>query len=231
MFFSLGPRASCRQHWCRNGTGRMLALSFLFLLPLSAARAQSIEERLRDQLRATVNQLHQLQDDEAALQAQKAQADQERDQLKSELAAANAKAAAARSHVNTAETRQLQDEVSQYKDAAAQAAGTAQKSQADQTRLESDLADAKALVGACEAKNAALLKTGNAILDTYENFDVGDALGANEPFIQIKRVELENEAQDYDDQLRSGKFFPGKVKLPSTTSSDAAPAAPAAKSN
>jgi len=185
------------------------------LLPLSPAHAQSIEDRLRDQLRATVNQLHQLQDDEAALQAQKAQAEQERDQLKTELAAAKAQAAHNRS--NGEETRALEGEVSKYKDAAAQAASSAQTAQAGQTKLQADLADAKALVDACEAKNTALLKTGNDILDAYENFDFGDALGASEPFIQIKRVELENAAQDYDDHLRSGKFDPAKVKLPSAS--------------
>jgi chromosome segregation ATPase len=177
---------------------------------------------LRDQLRATVNQLHQVQDDEAALQAQKAQAEQERDQLKAQLAAAKANAAAARSRVDAEQTHELQGEVSKYKDAAAQATTTAQKAQSDQTKLQTDLANAQALVGACEAKNAGLLKTGNEILDAYENFDFGDALGANEPFIQIKRVELENAAQDFDDKLGSGKFDPSKVKLP---------AAPAAKSN
>ncbi len=189
-----------------------LAISLVALLPLSAAHAQSIEDRLRDQLRATVNQLHQLQDDEAALQAQKAQAEQERDRLKTELAAATAEAARSRS--NGEQTRETQGEVSKYKDAVTQATTTAQKAQSDQTKLQTDLANAQAMADACEAKNTALLKTGNEILDAYENFDIGDALGANETFIRIKRVEFENAAQDYDDKLRSGKFDPGKVKPP-----------------
>lgn len=200
----------------KSGLGWLALVFFSLLLPFSAAHAQSIEERLRDQLRATVNQLHQLQDDGAALQAQKAQAEQERDQLKAELAAA--KAEAARSRSNGAQTRELEGEVSKYKDAVAEATTSAQKAQADQTKLQADLTDAKALFGACEEKNAALLKTGNDILDSFQNFDVGDALGANEPFIRIKRVDLENAAQDYDDKLRSGKFDPSKVKLPAARS-------------
>jgi hypothetical protein len=189
-----------------------LAMLFLALAPISAAHAQSIEERLRDQLRATVNQLHQLQDDQAQLQAQKAQAEQERDQLKTQLAAAKAEAAHNRS--NGAQARELEGEVSKYKDQYTQETATAQKAQVDHDKLQADLAKAQALVGACEEKNTALLKTGNEILDVYEDFDIGDAVGAREPFFQTMRVELENEAQGFDDKLRSGKFDPDKVKLP-----------------
>jgi chromosome segregation ATPase len=188
------------------------AIALLALLPISGAHAQSIEERLRDQLRATVNQLHQLQDDQAQLQAQKAQAEQERDQLKTELAAAKAEAAHNRS--NGAQTHELEGEVSKYKDQYTQETAAAQKAQADHDKLQADLIKAQALVGACEEKNTALLKTGNEILDAYEDFDIGDAVGAREPFFQTKRVELQNEAQDFDDKLRSGKFDPDKVKLP-----------------
>ena len=173
------------------------------------AFAQTLEDRLRDQLRATMNQLHQVQDDQAALQAQKAAAEQERDALKAQLA--TAKAALAHVPHNTGPSPAMEAEVAQYKDAAAQAATNAQQAKADHDKLQSQLADVQKQIGACEEKNAALLKLGNDILDAYQQFDMGDAIGANEPFIRIKRVELENLAQGFGDRLYDGKCDPART--------------------
>ena len=187
------------------------------LLPFVAATAsaQSLEDRLRDQLRSTLNELHQLQDQQTSLQAQKAAAEQERDALKAELAQAQAKLAhAGESAAAKAQAQSLATEVAQYKAAADQATGTAQQAQADRDKLQASLADSQKLLGVCEDKNAKLLKIGNEILDAYQQFDVGEAIAANEPFISIHRVKLENMAQDFDDRLREGKFDPN-AKQPS----------------
>lgn len=196
------------------------ALQFLFLavsLPLllsTAAPAQSLEDRLRDQLRATLNELHELQDQQASLQAQKAAAEQERDALKTQLAGAQAKLAhAGDSGAAKAEARALAGELAQYKVAADQANGNAQTAQSDRDKLKATLADAQKALGGCADKNAKLLKLGNEILDAYQQFDVGEAIAANEPFISIHRVELENMAQDFDDRLHAGKFDPNAKEL------------------
>ena len=178
------------------------------------AFAQSLEDRLRDQLRMEMNQVEQLQDQQAQLQAAKAQAEKERDDLKAQLAAARAQLA--RASRNAAEAQKeaaLEAQVAQLKDAATQAAGAAQQVQADRDKAQKSLADAQARLGVCEDRNAKLFKTGNDILDAYEKFDFGDAIGANEPFIGVARVQLENEAQDFDDRLYQGKFDP-HAKLP-----------------
>ncbi len=185
----------------------LLATGLIAALPV---RAQSLEDKLRDQLRATVNQLHQAQDDEASMQAQKTAAEQERDQLKAQLAAAKAELAHAQHNTNTGATQALEAEVEQYKSASAQAATSVQQAQADRDKLQAQLADAQKKIGACEEKNAALLKLGKDVLDAYEQFDIGDAIGANEPFIGIKRVELENLAQGFDDRLHDGKYDPNQ---------------------
>jgi chromosome segregation ATPase len=188
------------------------------LLPLLAcfpASAQSLEDRLRDQLRSTLNELHALQDQQASLQAQKSAAEQERDALKAQLAKAPASLARAGANAATkAQTQALANEVAQYKTAAEQASGTAQQAQADRDKLQTALADAQKQVGVCIEKNTRLLKLGNEILDAYQQFDVGEAIAANEPFISIHRVELENMAQDFDDRLHEGKFDP-HAKQPS----------------
>jgi chromosome segregation ATPase len=190
------------------------------LVPLAGslpASAQSLEDRLRDQLRSTLNELHQLQDQQAALQAQKAAADQERDTLKAQLAKAQAQLAhAGESAAAKAQAQALTGEVAQFKAAADQANGTAQQMQADRDKLQTTLVDAQKQLGACAEKNTKLLKLGNEILDAYQQFDVGDAIAANEPFISIHRVELENMAQDFDDRLHEGKFDP-RAKEPSSS--------------
>jgi chromosome segregation ATPase len=189
----------------------------LAMLSASPAFAQSLEDRLRDQLRSTLNELHDAQDQQAALQAEKAAAEKERDDLKAQLAATRAQAS--RSPQNTAQTEALEAEVAKYKDASAQAAAGAQQASGERDQLKAGLADAQKLVGRCEDQNTALLKVGREILDAYEKFDMGDAIGANEPFIAIKRVELENMAQDFDDELHAGRFDPHAKALPASAGS------------
>jgi chromosome segregation ATPase len=184
------------------------------LISAAPANAQSLEDRLRDQLRAEMNQVQQLQDQQTGLQAAKAAAEKERDDLKVQLAAAKAQLAhATRSAVDAQKEAELQAQVAQYKDAATQATGTVQQAQSDRDKVQKALDEIQKKLGVCEDRNAKLYKTGNDILDAYQNYDLGDAIGANEPLIGIKRVELENEAQGFDDRLHEGKYDPN-AKLP-----------------
>jgi chromosome segregation ATPase len=187
---------------------------FFAAVSAAPAQAQTLEDRLRDQLRATMNQVQQLQDQQATLQAAKTEAEKERDQLKAQLATAQAKPVhTGPSAAELQKEAALEADVEKYKEAAAQAASGTQQVQADRDKAQTGLADAQKQLGICEDKNAQLLKTGNDILDAYQKFDLGDAVGANEPFIGIKRVELENEAQGFDDRLHAGRFDP-KAKPP-----------------
>lgn len=184
----------------------ILALVLFAIVPATPVFAQSLEDRLRDQLRSTLNELHQVQDQQTALEAAKAAAEQERDALKAQLTAA--KSQLAHAGQGTMNSRALEIEITKYKDAYAQAAGNAQQAQADHDKLQAGLADSQKQLGLCVDKNTALLKLGKEILAAYEDFDIGDAVGANEPFIGVKRVELENIAQGFGDRLHNGKFDP-----------------------
>ncbi len=196
-----------------GGWRNLAVLAVLAAIFASPAQAQTLEDRLRDQLRATLNQLHDLQDQQAALQAEKLAAEKDRDALKVQLAAARAQLAHAGQSVASAQAQAYQAEILKDKAAIAAAQGGAQQAQADRDKLQAARDDAQKLLGVCEDKNSKLLKTGNEILDAYQKFDFGDAIGANEPFIGIKRVELENTAQGFDDSLHEGKFDP-HAKLP-----------------
>jgi chromosome segregation ATPase len=202
----------------RNRHVILLASLLAATLNVQTAFGQTIEDRLRDQLRATVQQLHQLQDDQASLQAQKAAAEQERDALKAQLAAA--KAQVTHGGADRGQVQALVAQVSKYKDAVSQATGTAAQAQADHDKLAAGLTNAQTLLGACETKNGQLLNVGMDILKAYQKFDFGEALGADEPFIGIKRVELENLAQDFGDRLYDGKFDPRTVRPTTQPSQD-----------
>jgi len=193
---------------------RKLFVLAVFVFPVfaGAASAQTLEDRIRQQLQATMTQLHQLQDDQASLQAEKAAAEKERDSLKAELAAA--KAQLAKAGKQSANAPEIEAEMAKFKDAYAQASDSAKQSQAERDKLQAAFSGAQTVLIACEAKNVQLYAVGKQILDAYARFDFGDAFGANEPFIGTKRVELDNLAQDYGDKLYDGKFDPRTVHAP-----------------
>jgi hypothetical protein len=188
-----------------------LALALVLLPALAGmASAQSSDEALRERLRQATLQLRQAQDDQATLQAQKASAEHERDDLKKQLAAAQAELARTKHEGNRVAA--VQQDLAKTKDALSQATASAQQSQSDRDKLQTNVTNARTLLQACESKNADLLKVGHEILDAYSNFDFGDALGANEPFLQLHRVELENLAQDYGDRIDNGRYDPRSIR-------------------
>jgi hypothetical protein len=182
---------------------RALAIVVLALLPALAADAQT-DDRLRTQLRQVTIQLRQAQDDQAAAQAQKIAAEMERDQLKRQLAVAQAELARARHSGDRVGV--VEGELAKVKADLGQAADAAQKDKVERERMQADVLATASMLGACQAKNAKLLAIANQILREYENFDMLDAVGANEPFTKLKRVELENLAQDYQDRIDDSMF-------------------------
>ncbi|HWA92168.1 MAG TPA: hypothetical protein VG889_19175 [Rhizomicrobium sp.] len=190
-------------------------LALIALLVATPALAQSEDDaRLRMQLRTVTLQLRQAQDDIASAQAQKIAAQTERDQLKKQLAAAQAELARARRSDNRAANAAVESELAKVKDTLAQAADAAEKDKAEREKMQADALSTANVLGVCQAKNAKLLAVARQILREYENFDALDAIGANEPFTKLKRVELENLAQDYGDRIDDGIFDPRSVPAP-----------------
>lgn len=200
-----------------------LALALL-LTPLlaSVSSAQSSDEALRERLRQVTLQLRQVQDDQATLQAQKAAAEHERDEVKKQLAAAQGELARTK-HEGT-RVAAVQQDLEKAKDALAQATSSAQQSDAERQKLQTNVTNTTTLLSACESKNAELLKVGHEILDAYSQFDFGEALGANEPFIQQHRVELENQAQAFGDRIDNGRYDPRSIRPAPTPSAPDNPA-------
>jgi uncharacterized coiled-coil protein SlyX len=195
------------------------------------AQAQSLEEKLRTQLRATTQQLRELQDRQAA---DRAQVEQQRDRALADLKDAQAElaklkgqgrgdagaarelAAARGAHAQDAkQLTQLRGELDALR--AQQGAH-----EADDTRTQAELRAKDALLARSEAKNAALYAVGQEILAAYEQVGFGTFLRSREPFAQAARVKYDEIAQRYGDRLYDGRFDPrAAVSAPASASASA----------
>jgi len=102
----------------------------------------------------------------------------------------------------------------------------ANKTEAERASLAVQVILLQRVVADRETKNLELFKTGNEILERYEKFSLGDALGAKEPFIGITRVKLQEFVQDYKDKLVAQRIAIGQA--PSVAAQE--PASPAQNS-
>lgn len=202
------------------------------------AHAQSIEDKLRSQLRTTTQTLRQLQDNQAQLHADKTTAEQQRDQAlaqlkdaQTKLAAASGKSAgdaaaeralAAEKSSHAQDARQLEKYKASYEEL--QTASRARDAQRTQWQNESKLRDAQLLQ--CQAKNADLYRVGHEILDAYEHAGLGTFLASRQPFAQRARVKYDELEQRYGDALYSAKYDPAARGIGAT----AAVASPASGS-
>ncbi|HEX7868275.1 MAG TPA: hypothetical protein VF555_25180 [Variovorax sp.] len=207
---------------------------------------QSMEERLRAQLRATTSQLQQAQNELAALkagqqqpavQAGAAPAKPELDALKKELSQTQAQLAAERQarEAASAGSQQLRQQaqamsdkataqIAQYRGAYDELLKTARASEAERQRLSTEATTHRTAIAQCEAKNAQLYAVGQEILRAYETMDVGTVLASRQPFAAQSRVKFEQIAQQYGDKLYESKFDVRAVGAPSPAAAAGAPA-------
>ena len=198
-----------------------------WLLPMLAvavpAAGQSLENRLRDQLRATTAQLNDAQTALASANAAKAAAEAERDAAKAKaaapaadpraLAAARAETAAAAARAQSAGAGLAQANAEAAALRSRLAAAQAELAQARQAASTSGAATGQltALIGACAANNAELVATGREVLAAYTaRFGNGYF-----PPLQLARVRFENAAQVYGDRIAANRFVaPNMVTQP-----------------
>jgi uncharacterized protein (DUF3084 family) len=204
----------------------LAGLAVLAAVSAASAASQTDDDRLRDQLRSTVTQLRELQDSQATLMAQKAAAEQERDALKKKVGSRSAGTAVARR--DAAVIAGLRADLAKAQADNAQLAAGAQATGAELAKTKQLLAQAtaqgqalaadrdglKATLATCAAHNAQLYKTGREILDAYARVDLTTVMAKKEPFLGLKRVQLENLAQDYRDALEDGVFTPNQQRVP-----------------
>ncbi|MGH8783728.1 MAG: hypothetical protein ACREYA_01325 [Cupriavidus necator] len=230
---------------------RMKAMALLLALAASAAHAQqgqSMEERLRNQLRITTTQLQQAQNELAALKAGQPRAGAggagggDAGTLRKELDAARAQLAAERDARDklAGSARQAQQhsqavaekagsQIAQYRGAYDELLRMARGLEAERQRLAAEGTARQTALSRCEAANAQLYAAGQDILRAYETVDLGTVLAARQPFAAQSRVRYEQIAQEYGDKLYQGRFDARSTGEAAAPQADAAPAKAAAE--
>ncbi|PKB22764.1 hypothetical protein [Janthinobacterium sp. 64] len=212
-----------------------LPLLLLSLLGAGTAQAQgqkgqSMEERLRAELRNVTAQLQQTRGELDVLKAKAvpAAAAPASDGLKKELARSQSQLAqeraqreklAAEQQRGAAAAQEATASLAQYRQASERLAATGKQIEAERARLDGEVTSQRSALARCESKNAQLYAAGQDILRAYEGLDVLGVMQARQPFAAQSRVKLEQIAQQYGDQLYQGRFDARQTETP------AAPAA------
>ncbi len=211
-----------------------VALLSAALLAAGSAHAQSVDDKLRSQLRSTVQELRQLQDNQAQLQSDKAAAEKQRDDalaqvkdLQAQLAAAKGESsaeAAARRALAQEKTSHAEDakQLAKYKASYEDLLTVSRARDAERTQLQGEIKARDTQLQSCEAKNADLYRVGHEILDAYEHVGIGTFFASREPFAQSARVKYDEIAQRYGDALYAGKYDPNARTVPAVAASGGA---------
>jgi hypothetical protein len=203
--------------------GKFLVLALACTAPGLAHADDATETQLRAALQQATSQIADLENQVANLQAAQAPDTAMIEALKAQVqtlqkngpapaasakaphAAADDKALASLRRQLAAENAALATSQSAYQTASAAAdAKTAANAQ-----LTSALAARDQTINACDAKNAILFKLGNQILDAYgHKDDVFNVIANHEPFIGLKRVQLQNAVQDAQQTMLDNQIAP-----------------------
>jgi hypothetical protein len=228
----------------------MKLLSFLFpgllLLSMGSLIAQedqaAIEAKLRDSLRGAMLQLRNIEAERARLEAElgvlTTQSERQIKDLNAKLEEALKSSAEEKTLADkkiAEQEKKLEAEVARtaafaaaldkWKASYFQITEIARTKEAERARLLDKTMSLQNTVADRERRNLELYGVGTEILERYENFAFGKALLAREPFTGLAKVRLEEQVQDYKDQLTDGMV---RESDPVTTNATATPeAAPA----
>lgn len=222
----------------RTGLMALAAVAIAIVLGVASAQAQtagqqSMEERLRAQLRATTTQLQQAQAELARLRAGGVAANGPAasaagGDLQKELAEAKAQLAIERARARRLEAGQagvrheaqtIAAQSSQLRDSHAQLQKTAEAAEAERKRLAAEAEKRNSAIQQCEAKNVQLYSLGKEVLHAYETVDFGTVFSTRQPFAAKARARYEQIAQEYGDRLYQGRFDARSIETPAAAGS------------
>ena len=210
---------------------KRLAAAAMLLGACGLAQAQTVEAKLRDQLRQSVTELRQAQDENASL---KAELDNLRrngpapvvaaapapEPAKPAVDAAELRQARARASNESARAKQLEEQLAstqkvlvQWQDSQKQAAQLARARDAAAREFETQLTQTRETVTACEAKNVTLVSIADELVGRYRNKTTWATVSDREPMLGLSR-QYELIAQEY-----RGRIIDASVQLPSPAES------------
>ncbi|HAX9716082.1 TPA: DNA repair protein [Serratia marcescens] len=184
-------------------------------MPGSAlAVEQTMEERLRAQLRSTNQQLQAMQSGQAQLQASRNAAEAQLKavqaqvkQLQTELEHAQNQGKALaqqQDSVRNQASEQIaasRQQAGQYKQAYDELLALARGKEAERVNLQTHFQQQQAALASCTVKNQKLYALGKEVLAEYESLGTGSLLKMRQPFATSSRVKFDEIAQSYGDRL------------------------------
>jgi hypothetical protein len=196
----------------------------LWLGCVPAMAQDTPEARLRDMLRRTTTELRAAQDSQALLQASLDQEKQKAATLQKQIEGLIAHPPeAAKPSMSEAEIARLRAEaqtrvtaveagLKQWQDAYQKAADIARTKDAEGKIAIARAIESERQAGICTAANTKLVSVANDILHLYQTQGFRSLLLASyEPLLGLKKVELENTIQDYEDKILDQKYRPGSA--------------------
>ena len=225
------PVGQDRRDACPPAPVRVRSVSFrLFLLlsiffyqpnPLCAAETADPAQKLQGQLRAALLQVRAAQTESANAQADKAAAEKKNADLTAKVTDLESRSASLAKQANAdkaaadetiaklnAKITASEKAIAQYKEVFEKckadyqkAAELARTKEDERARLAAEIIVHRRTIADRERKNIALFNTAIEILDRFQNFALGKALQAREPFIGTTRVKVENLVQGYKDKI------------------------------
>lgn len=223
---------------------QLLTLLALTVISAHAAPEADPSQKLKESLRSTMLQLRKVQTENANLQASQVAADAKQKELDAKIVAltkntetlvkkSNADKTAAEESIAKLNNRlaereqrivQYNEALEKWKTGYQKAAEVARTKEDERAKLASEVVDLKRTVADRETKNIALFNTSIDILNRFENYALGKAIAAREPFIGTTRVKVENLVQGYKD-----KIIDNRIAAPATASKPAPSSATAQK--
>lgn len=197
----------------------------LFAAPLLAAEeadpAMAVLKRMREQLRTVMIQQQKTEAERAALAAEKIDLETKNAELTKKLETLTKAAAAervasektiadlkAKNEDQAADMVRLNESLAKWKVGYQDKEDLAKAKEAERAKLADKVVLLDRRVADYKRKNEELYKTGSEVLTRYENFGLGAALTAREPFTRVTRVKMETLVQDYQDKLTDNKIKP-----------------------
>ncbi|CAI1638307.1 Uncharacterised protein [Serratia entomophila] len=201
----------------RRGVGKMCLLLILagLLTPgRGLAADQTLEERLRTQLRSTNQQLQALQAGQAQMQAASNAAEAQLKAAQEQVKRLQAALEQAQGESKTLTQRQeslrsqaaaqiaaSQQQTGQYKRAYDELLGLARGKETARASLQGQLQQHQAALASCTLKNQKLYALGKEVLTEYESLGTGSLLKMRQPFATAARVKFDEIAQSYGDKM------------------------------
>ena len=190
----------------------LLGLLAATLLPAAepAGDTTALRTALRDtiqQMRSSQGELAAAQAAQAALTAEKKTLAEQFEVLKKQIVADRTTAEkstntlAAQNAEQKSVLARLNEQLALARAEGEKSAQAARLAEAQVAQLTAENIAQERRLADREAKNLKLFVLGNEILTRYEEFGLGTALRAKEPFVGTTRTKLENLVQDYQDRL------------------------------